>query len=191
MRAIFTETLHDFLQDNENTTEWQAIKALFDKMPQWDLNITDDSDNHTEDNINFYDMFKTMYLLREIGCEDEQYFYTETKRKINIVLIEYKAKIETFKAQFNDLMYPLVSLEETITDDGSSTNKIYINPVNASSTKLSDMAETSAGNTRTRDYQQQMTYNDTKTKIIAEFLELKNIYLVALEAFNDLFMLVY
>lgn len=185
----FTETLNEFLQDRETTSEWQLVVALFNKFPSFNLNI-DDAEAEP-DTINFYDLFKTEYGMREIGQEYENIFYGEIKRQLNKALIEYKPKIDEYIKQFTDLMNPLVSLSETTSSSGNSVNSLFLQPVNATSTKLANKDTTNAEGSTTRNYQQQMTYNDTKTKIIAEFLELKNIYLSALEVFDSCFMQLY
>ena len=186
---MFTETLNEFLENRELTAEWQAVKTLFDKFPSFNLNI--DNAEDPADEIDFYSLFKIEYGNREIGQENENIFYHEIRRALNKALIEYKPKIDEYFKNFRDLMNPLVELEETISSSGSSTNKVYLHPINTTATKLSDSAEGSSEGSSTRGYQQQMTYNDTKTKIIAEFLDLKNIYLSALEYFDNCFMQIY
>lgn len=186
---MFTETLNEFLQDRELSAEWQALKTLFDKMPSFNLNI-DDAEAEA-DEINFYDLFKLEYGNREIGQENENIFYHEVKRQLTKSLIEYKPKIEEYFKNFRDLMNPLVELEETTTTSGSSQNFVYLHPVNSTATKLSNSDKNEGEGSSTRSYQQQMTYNDTKTKIIAEFLELKNIYLSALADFDNCFMQIF
>ena len=188
---MFTETLNEFLETRETSAEWQALVTLFNKFPSFNLNIDDTSEEAVEDNINFYDLFKSEYGEREIGQEYENIFYHELKRELNKALIEFKPKIDEYFKQYTDLMNPLVSLEEKITSEGNSQNFVYLHPVNSTATKLSNSDKTNSDGSSTRNYQQQMTYNDTKTKIIAEFLELKNIYLSALEYFDSCFMQIY
>lgn len=191
MRALYTKTLIDFLQEHEESTEWQSVKTLFDAFFNVQLEIEETSEHITTMTFNMYDMFKDEYGYREIGSEDDQYFYYNIKKKLDELLIEYNPKIKAFYHDFTDLLNPLVELEETITDDGTTISQVFLNPVNTSTTKLRDKASNDIDSTRTRSYQQQMTYNDTKTKIMNEFLDLKNIYLECVAQFNDLFMLVY
>ena len=186
---MFTETLNEFLEDRELSAEWQALKTLFNKFPSFNLNI-DDAEEEA-DNINFYDLFILEYGDREIGQEYENIFYHELKRELNKALIEYKPKIDEYFKNFRDLMNPLVDLEEKISSEGTSQNFVYLHPVNSTATKLSNSDKNEGEGSSTRTYQQQMTYNDTKTKIIAEFLELKNIYLSALAVFDSCFMQIY
>ena len=188
---MFTETLAEFLETRETSAEWQALVTLFNKFPSFNLNIDDTSEEAVADNINFYDLFKLEYAEREIGQEYENVFYQELKRELTKALIEYKPKIDEYLKQFTDLMNPLVSLEEKITSEGNSQNFVYLHPINATAEKLSNSDKTNSDGSSTRNYQQQMTYNDTKTKIIKEFLELKNIYLSALEFFDNCFMQIY
>lgn len=191
MIAMFTETLDDFLSTRETSAEWQDVVTLFGKFPSFDLNIADTSEEHVTDAINFYDLFKLEYAYREIGQAYENQFFHEIKKQLYKALIEYKPKIDKFLENFNDLLNPLVHLEEKTSSSGSSTNSIYLNPLNTTATKLSDHSTNEGEGETTRTYQQQMTYNDTKTKIINEFLELKNIYLSALEVFDSCFMQIY
>ena len=186
---MFTETLNEFLQDRELSAEWQALKTLFDKMPSFNLNI--DDPEAEADNINFYDLFKLEYCNREIGQEYENIFFSELKRQLTKVLIEYKPKIEEYFKNFRDLMNPLVELEETTNTEGASENFVYLHPIKANTRKMQSSDKNEGTGTSTRNYQQQMTYNDTKTKIIAEFLELKNIYLSALADLDSCFMQLY
>lgn len=186
---MFTETLNEFLQDRELSAEWQALKTLFDKMPSFNLNI--DDEEAEADNIDFYDLFKLEYGNREIGQEYENIFYSELKRQLTKVLIEYKPKVDEYFKNFRDLLNPLVELEETTSSSGTSQNFVYLHPINATSTKLSNSDKNEGEGSATRNYQQQMTYNDTKTKIITEFLELKNIYLSALADLDGCFMQIY
>ena len=186
---MFTETLNEFLQDRELSAEWQALKTLFDKMPSFNLNI--DDPEAEADNINFYDLFKLEYGNREIGQEYENIFFSELKRQLTKVLIEYKPKIEEYFKNFRDLMNPLVELEETTNTEGASENFVYLHPINSTTRKMQSSDKNEGTGTSTRNYQQQMTYNDTKTKIIAEFLELKNIYLSALADLDSCFMQLY
>ena len=188
---MFTETLNEFLETRELSLEWQGIVSAFSKFPSFNLNIDDTSEEAVEDNINFYDLFKLEYGNREIGQEYEDIFYHEIKRQLTKALIEYKPKIDEFFKNFTDLMNPLVSLEESVSSSGSSQNFVYLHPINATATKLSNSDKNEGEGSSTRNYQQQMTYNDTKTKIIAEFLELKNIYLSALEVFDSCFMQIF
>ena len=188
---MFTETLNEFLATRETSDEWASLVALFNKFPSFNLNIDDTSEEATEDNINFYDLFKLEYGNREIGQEYENIFFSELKRQLNKALIEYKPKIDEYIKQYTDLMNPLVSLEEKITSEGNSKNYVYLHPINATASKLANSDENNSDGSSTRNYQQQMTYNDTKTKIIKEFLELKNIYLSALEVFDSCFMQIF
>lgn len=186
---MFTETLNEFLQDRELSAEWQALKTLFDKMPSFNLNI-DDAEAEA-DEINFYDLFKLEYGNREIGQEYENIFFSELKRQLTKVLIEYKPKVDEYFKNFTDLLNPLVELEETTNTEGASENFVYLHPINSTTRKMQSSDKNEGTGTSTRSYQQQMTYNDTKTKIINEFLELKNIYLSALADLDSCFMQLY
>lgn len=195
MGSSFTETLLDFLRDNENSTEWQGVIAKFNNFPSFIVE-TDDEDI----TFDMYSMFKQEYGNREIGQEDEEKFFYEVNRQLQKSLVEFNPKIKAYTSKWSSLLSrkeSLSSSEETEYSNESEGNALdYINPINATSQKLSGKTASNSndGGTSSKSKTYDMIYSLTgksNVDLMKDLLNLRNIYLSCLESFKDLFMLVF
>lgn len=192
---MFTETLIDFLKDNENKSEWQGIIAKFNSIPSFVVET--DTENITFD---MYAMFKQEYGNREIGQEDEEKFFYEVNRQIQKTIIEFNPKIKVYMTKWSSLLSRKESLSSSEANEYSNQSEgnalDYINPINATSQKLSGKTASnsndggSSSKTKTYDMIYSLT-GKSNVDLMNDLLNLRNIYLSALESFKDLFMLVY
>lgn len=192
---MFTETLIDFLKDNESKTEWQGVIAKFNNIPSFVVET--DTENITFD---MYVMFKQEYGNREIGQEDEEKFFYEVNRQIQKTIVEFNPKIKAYMTKWASLLSRKESLSSSEANEYSSQSEgnalDYINPINASSQKLSGKTASnsndvgSSSKTKTYDMIYSLT-GKSNVDLMNDLLNLRNIYLSALESFKDLFMLVY
>ena len=192
---MFTETLIDFLKDNENKSEWQGVIAKFNSIPSFVVET-----NTEVITFDMYVMFKQEYGNREIGQEDEEKFFYEVNRQIQKTIVEYNPKIKVYMTKWSSLLSrkeTLSSNEENNYSNESDGNALdYINPINASSQKLSGKTSSnsidkgSSSKTKTYDMIYSLT-GKSNVDLMNDLLNLRNIYLSALESFKDLFMLVY
>ena len=192
---MFTETLIDFLKDNENKSEWQGVIAKFNNIPSFVVET--DTENITFD---MYVMFKQEYGNREIGQEDEEKFFYEVNRQIQKTIVEFNPKIKAYMSKWASLLSrkeSLSSSEQNEYSNQSEGNALdYINPINATSQKLSGKTASnsndggSSSKTKTYDMIYSLT-GKSNVDLMNDLLNLRNIYLSALESFKDLFMLVY
>ena len=192
---MFTETLIDFLKDNENKSEWQGVIAKFNSIPSFVVET--DTENITFD---MYVMFKQEYGNREIGQEDEEKFFYEVNRQIQKTIVEFNPKIKAYMTKWSSLLSRKESLSSSETNEYSNQSEgnalDYINPINANSQKLSGKTASnsndggSSSKTKTYDMIYSLT-GKSNVDLMNDLLNLRNIYLSALESFKDLFMLVY
>lgn len=192
---MFTETLIDFLKDNENKSEWQGIIAKFNSIPSFVVET--DTENITFD---MYAMFKQEYGNREIGQEDEEKFFYEVNRQIQKTIVEFNPKIKAYMTKWSSLLSRKESLSSSEANEYSNHSEgnalDYINPINATSQKLSGKTASnsndggSSSKTKTYDMIYSLT-GKSNVDLMNDLLNLRNIYLSALESFKDLFMLVY
>lgn len=192
---MFTETLIDFLKDNEQSEVWQGIVNTFALFPKFKVELDD-----AEEEFNMYSMFKDEYGMRQIGQEDEQHFYFEVKRQLNKSLLEFNPKIKAFMAKWDGLLSRkerLSSSESREYENSSNgTNSQYINPINAQASVMSDKEDvlTSDSGNDTKDKTYDVIYSlvgKSNIDLMKDLMQLKNVYLSCLESFNILFMLVY
>ncbi len=192
---MFTETLIDFLKDNESKTEWQGVIAKFNSIPSFVVET--DTENITFD---MYVMFKQEYGNREIGQEDEEKFFYEVNRQIQKTIVEFNPKIKAYMSKWASLLSRKESLSSSEANEYSNQSEgnalDYINPINATSQKLSGKTASnsndggSSSKTKTYDMIYSLT-GKSNVDLMNDLLNLRNIYLSALESFKDLFMLVY
>ena len=192
---MFTETLIDFLKDNENKSEWQGVIAKFNSIPSFVVET--DTENITFD---MYVMFKQEYGNREIGQEDEEKFFYEVNRQIQKTIVEFNPKIKVYMTKWSSLLSRKESLSSSEANEYSNQSEgnalDYINPINATSQKLSGKTASnsndggSSSKTKTYDMIYSLT-GKSNVDLMNDLLNLRNIYLSALESFKDLFMLVY
>lgn len=192
---MFTETLIDFLKDNENKSEWQGVIAKFNSIPSFVV------ETDTEDiTFDMYVMFKQEYGNREIGQEDEEKFFYEVNRQIQKTIVEFNPKIKAYMTKWSSLLSRKESLSSSEANEYSNQSEgnalDYINPINATSQKLSGKTASnsndggSSSKTKTYDMIYSLT-GKSNVDLMNDLLNLRNIYLSALESFKDLFMLVY
>lgn len=195
MQANFTETLIDFLNDREESTEWQQIVTAFGNFPSFVVQA-----NQTEMSFDMYDLFKQEYGYREIGSEDEEYFYHQVKRQLDKSLIEFVPKINSYMAKWGDLLVRKETLEEnsgaTYQSASEGNTASYLQPINMTAQKQAtkDTSDVSGNGTETRQRTYQALLNlsgKSNIDLMKELLGLKNIYLDALKSFDELFMQVY
>ena len=153
-------------------------------------------------NITFdmYSMFKQEYGNREIGQEDEEKFFYEVNRQIQKTIVEFNPKIKAYMSKWSSLLLRKESLSSSETNEYSNQSEgnalDYINPINATSQKLSGKTASnsndggSSSKTKTYDMIYSLT-GKSNVDLMNDLLNLRNIYLSALESFKDLFMLVY
>lgn len=173
MKALYTETFEDFLLRNENSDIWQGIKLSFADIPNFSLDGL---------NLNMYDLFKKQYLLREIGCEDEQLFTHFISVELNKIKIEFIPKINSYLENYNKLMSRVV----TINEEYNNVNYLYPTLSNQGQGKVSDKSEVT--NTKDKLYS---IAGKSNPDLLQAILDLENIYLTALDRFEKCFMGIY
>lgn len=210
MKALYTETFSDFLERNEDSEVWQAIIQKFAKFPAFNLQAL---------NFDMYSLFRHKYDIREIGAETESLFTHFIEEKLNESLIEYAPKINLYVSNFAKLMDRKLTLTESHTDKrvldrtvadteaGDETKSNYLNPiaqaVGTGSDKTITRENVLRDNSNNRDEDSTYTVNFEGTKeqayilfksnpeLLEKALEIKNIYLEALNSFDTCFMGIY
>ena len=210
MKALYTETFSDFLDRNEDSEVWQAIIQKFAKFPAFNLQAL---------NFDMYSLFRHKYDIREIGAETESLFTHFIEEKLNESLIEYAPKINLYVSNFAKLMDRKLTLTESHTDKrvldrtvadteaGDETKSNYLNPiaqaVGTGSDKTITRENVLRDNSNNRDEDSTYTVNFEGTKeqayilfksnpeLLEKALEIKNIYLEALNSFDTCFMGIY
>lgn len=210
MKALYTETFSDFLDRNEDSEVWQAIIQKFAKFPAFNLQAL---------NFDMYSLFRHKYDIREIGAETESLFTHFIEEKLNESLIEYAPKINLYVSNFAQLMDRKLTLTERHTDErvldrtvadteaGDETKSNYLNPiaqaVGTGSDKTITRENVLRDNSNNRDEDSTYTVNFEGTKeqayilfksnpeLLEKALEIKNIYLEALNSFDTCFMGIY
>ena len=166
--SLYTETLADFLERNESSSQWQAIKSRFMLMPVFNVAGVFDR--------NFYELFVEKYDVREIGAETESLFYHYLNETISEVLIKYRPKIDQFINNFNNLFSRKVEL--AYHDD----NKYYLNPANTQADKLQNRTKYDGSK------EQSYAFLSSNPKIMQEIIDIKDVYYEALSEFEKCFM---
>ena len=167
--SLYTETLADFLERNESSSQWKAIIERFGLMPKFEVNEGDFD-------LDFYHLFREKYDIREIGAETESLFYHYINETLSKILLKYQAKIEFYNTNFNDLMQRVIKVES------EGENDDYLNPINTSSTKLTNKS------TYKGSKEQVFGFWRSNAEIMKYVLELKDMYNEALEMFESCFM---
>lgn len=194
MISLYTETLGQLLENQHYGEEDQSsslteILELMAKIPNFNFD-----DEETLD-LNFTTLFMEKYDIREIGAETEELFMHHWRETTNEILIKYVSKINMWIEHFNELFLFKVTLnsrdENRHTD--KTTNTYYLNPINKSITdlKVQDVDENNNNGSTTlikeRDVLQSV-WGKTRPHILAQILDLKDIYLDCLEEFESIFM---
>lgn len=210
MKALYTETLEDFLERNEDSEVWQAIIQKFAKFPIFNLQSL---------NFDFYTLFVDKYEIREIGAETESLFVHFIKDTLNETLIAYAPKINLYLTNFNNLLDRKIELansyEDTrvmdrsidTTNDDSEMKTIGLNPItsiagegDARSATKETISRDNANNVD-EDSTYTVNFNGTKEQALMFFkanpdlldsaMKIRDIYLDALSAFEKCFMGIY
>ena len=195
MISLFTETLEDLLVNQGYGTETQSqslteILNLMEKFPDFYFEIDED----TNITIPMFTMFLDRYDIREIGAETEELFLHFWREKTNELLVKYVPKMVTWLNNFNELFKFTVKLERKDTNsfENSNKNTYYLNPVNAgASLKVQDVDENEGSSDTTFEQERdvlQSVWGKTRANIMAEILNLKDIFNDCLEEFEEIFM---
>lgn len=167
MIKLYTETLNDFLTRNSESQEWYQIKQKFDKFPRFNIGTID---------FDMYTLFIDKYGISEIGAETENLFYFWINNKINELLIKYVPKINVYLSNFEKAIERKISL----TDQGINENKLY--PINV------DKSRTATAVTFNGTKEQALLYFKSNAALLDEVLNIRDIYLDCLQAFEPCFM---
>ena len=210
MKALYTETLEDFLERNEDSEVWQALIAKFVKFPIFNLQAL---------NFDFYTLFVDKYEIREIGTETESLFVHFIKDTLNETLIAYAPKINLYLTNFNNLLDRKIELANSYedervmdrsidtTNDDSEMKTIGLNPItsiagegDARSATKETISRDNANNVD-EDSTYTVNFNGTKEQALMFFkanpdlldsaMKIRDIYLDALSAFEKCFMGIY
>lgn len=170
MIALFTENFETFLQRQGDTDEWKAIIEQFKAFP-----------NFTLGNLNYdmYTLLREKYDVYEIGCEDEQLFYFHFRDKLNELLIKYVPKIQTYIANFANLLERKIALES----NGDSQNYLY--PISSENGQVATSVKFYGSK------ENPLLIFKSNTELLEQALNLKDIYLDCLAEFETVFMLIY
>ena len=183
IEGIYTETLAQFLERNENSSPWQDIKSRFGLMPVFNVGGLFDR--------NFYELFIEKYDIREIGSETEELFLHFWKEKTNELILKYKPKMDMWLEHFNELFKFTVQLVATENMSNNNQNTYYLNPVSKTTEnlKVSDVDKTEYNRERTitRDVLQTV-WGKTRADILNKILEVKDVFNDCLAEFEVIFM---
>ena len=191
MRALYTTTFQDFLDDCSSTPEWVAIKNLFDNFPAFHIGGVKQADGTitsvTTDSL--YDLFVDRYEIYEIGSETYDLFVHGVRDKIKELTIKYMPKI----AILSQIVWSVDSttkksqammnyFEMVTTDNFSNTGYIY--PINTgASAKMSGRTD----NTGTRTHKMPLS-SASWVELTKEVLSLPDTYNSLLDELGSVFM---
>ena len=200
MKALYTETLSEFLEEHESSEVWQAIIQKFAKFPTFTLQSL---------NFDMYTLFRDKYDIREIGAESESLFVHFVNDKLNELLVKYAPKISLYVSNFANLLDRKISLASSSTDTrvldrtvGTDENKnTGLNPINAvgtdmqTATRESLEADVDEDSTYTIQYygtkEQALLFFKSNPDLLEKALEIRDVYLDALNEFQPCFMFIY
>lgn len=214
MFAQYTILFEDLLKNLKDGEEGEdpsltEIKNLMAKIPSFNFN--DDIE------LNFYELFKHKFDLREIGSETEGLFLHYWREKVESVLMEYVPKMLMWKDNFNSLFEFKVKLRLDNKSYQSSGDQYtyYLNPTtssNVSKTVIKDedgkVTTTYTGgnlkvdNLNSTDYNSnreqtierdvlQSVWGKTRPIILEQIMDLRSIFNECLNSFETIFMGVY
>lgn len=167
--SLYTETLANFLERNESSSQWQAIKTRFDMMPKFEV-----VENNFD--LDFYELFKEKYDVREIGAETESLFTHYINETLSKILLKYRDKIQLYIDNFNDLMQRKIEVES------EGENDAYLNPINTNSTKLTDKT------TFKGKKEHVFGFWHSNARIMKEIIGIEDLFNSALDEFEPCFM---
>lgn len=192
MRALYTMTFREFLDEYELSTEWQAIVSDFGQFPAFFCKGVVDASGtaSTLSTPDLYTMLKDKYDIYEIGAETPDLFVNAMRERIRILIQKYAIKIGTL----NQIVYSLNpsgksdaitnAFEIEITDD--FVNAGYVYPINATASKMSGKTE----NSGTRKQKIPLS-NRSYIELVKEILSLPDVYSQLLDEFGDCFMMIF
>lgn len=168
MYGLYTITYEEWC--NNHVDIETEVEETFDKLfPSFVIG---------DEQISMYSLFKSRNLYKDIGCETDEMFEHELKRKLTEVAVEYNKKITMYLSNFDKLFERVLTLEY------SSDNKYYLNPVLDGGGKLQDQTKNDG------THQQAYGYFKSNPDIMKAILDIKDIYSQALREFDILFMVV-
>lgn len=199
MKALYTETFGDFLARNEDSEIWQAIVSKFAMFPIFSLQALD---------FDMYTLFKEKYDIREIGGETESLFVHFVNDKTNELLVKYAPKIALYVDNFAKLLDRKITLANNSTDTrvmdrtiGTDENKaVKLNPINATAgdgssrtaTREDLQTDVDEDSTYTLTYygskEQALLFFKSNPELMQKALEIRDIYLDALNEYEPCFM---
>lgn len=207
---LFTETLQQFL-DNRGGDFSPSVNVLWAQIPKFRYTTSEGATIE----FSLKEMFIHDNRYREIGAETEELFEYYLETRLDEVIVEYVPKIDIYLKNFGaELINRKISVSRAENKSGSksdttdSTSKskdtAYINPVTNSALdrlQVSDVNsnEGSANDKREGSYDETITvtedrlysvFGKTNTQLLEEVMQLKNIYLEALDRLANLFMYV-
>lgn len=179
--ANFTIYFSQYLKNHE-------LPSALDKLPS-------DANGKT-----FKQRFIERNYYKEIGSETEELFEMHLAIRCDEVVEDFGWKIKLFNDNYENLMnrYIDVHNEKTEQNEGEdiseNENHNYYNPLDTQSNTLSD-TDKSKGNlkygkkiTTKEDYQHAVSWARSNPEIMKASLELQDIYSLALEFMDNLFM---
>lgn len=177
MKSNYTQRFYEFLGEYATTSQWLSIINLFKAFPDVQIQYTGERPTDAPINFRFYDMFVSKYQLREIGAEDANIFYAYMTKKLQELIVEYTPKINLYFEKYGNIA------DRTYQTDESFDTDTYLYPLSATAAQqLASKVRNSGGRTIS------LPVSGNNAEVLAAAMEIKNIYLSALEAFEPLFM---
>lgn len=170
MQALYTETFETFLQRQGQSPQWQAIEQKLAQFPAFTLGDL---------NLSMYDLIKEKYLIFEIGSETENIFFFEFRDKVNELLVKYVPKLNLYIENFGKMLERKINLAQ----DGDTTNYLY---------PISTVGGKPATNVRFNGNKEQaLMIFKSNGELLAQAMDIQDIYLDCLAEFARCFMTIY
>jgi hypothetical protein len=170
MQALYTETFEDFLKRHEQSEEWQAIVTKLGKFPRFTLGDLD---------FDIYTLIKEKFKIWEIGAETEALFIYEFNDSVNELSIKYIPKIEMYISNFANMLERKIALGS----DGQTDNILY--PVATTAGKVATSVKFNSNKDNP------LMIFKSNGELLAQAMDIKNIYLDCLADFEKNFMTIY
>lgn len=170
MQALYTETFEDFLKRHEQSTEWQEIVTKLGKFPRFTLGELD---------FDIYTLIKEKFKIWEIGAETESLFVYEFNDSVNELSIKYIPKIEMYINNFATMLDRKIALGS----DGQTDNILY--PVSTIAGKVATSVKFNSNKDNP------LMIFKSNGELLAQAMDIKNIYLDCLAEFEKNFMTIY
>ena len=215
MLSRYTETFEECLENNhygtlEQTEQLTQVINLLNEFPDF---------RYGDRVLSMKNLVINKYLKREIGSETEELFFHRFSVKCEELILKYVPKIDMWLTNFKDLFKFTVKLDYTETETFASgtQNTYYLNPVNANTEiekevvvnpETGEITTTlSGGKLKTQDLDTtdsntinkknssrdvlQSVWGKTRANLLAQIMDLKDIYNDTVEEFEVLFMGLY